>query len=70
MRNVLRYAAGLRDPSKRRALKFILHGRKLEGAWAPVRMRGKDGDRPRHQKENWLLITARDTLARAKPRAR
>jgi bifunctional non-homologous end joining protein LigD len=56
------------------SLKFILHGRKLKGGWALVRMRERSGDRkpdrPRHQKENWLLIKERDVPARAKPRAR
>ena len=56
------------------SLKFILHGRKLKGGWALVRMRERSGDgkpdRPRHQKENWLLIKERDVPVRAKPRAR
>jgi bifunctional non-homologous end joining protein LigD len=52
------------------SLKFRLHGRKLEGAWALVRMRDPDGDRSRGQKEHWLLIKERDAAGRAKPRAR
>src|SRR5258705_12586023 len=56
------------------SLKFILHWRKLNGGWALVRMRERSGDRkadrPRHPKENWLLIKERDIAARAKPRAR
>jgi bifunctional non-homologous end joining protein LigD len=47
------------------SLKFVLHGRKLRGGWALVRMRARDGDR----KDNWLLIKERDVLQRAKPRA-
>jgi bifunctional non-homologous end joining protein LigD len=50
------------------ALQFILHGRKLRGRWALVRMRARDeaGD----GKESWLLIKERDAPAREKPRAR
>jgi bifunctional non-homologous end joining protein LigD len=47
------------------SLKFVLHGRKLRGGWALVRMRARDGDR----KDNWLLIKERDVLQRARPRA-
>ncbi|HEY2446939.1 MAG TPA: DNA ligase D [Rhizomicrobium sp.] len=36
-------------------LKFVLAGKKLEGGWALVRMRTKDGRR-----NNWLLIKHRD----------
>ena len=43
-------------------LKFILHGSKLHGRWALVRMRTRrDGDRG----DNWLLIKERDEAARA-----
>jgi bifunctional non-homologous end joining protein LigD len=45
-------------------LKFELHGEKLRGRWALVRIRGKDrrdGDR------SWLLIKERDELARPEP---
>lgn len=42
------------------SLKFHLHGEKLSGKWALVRMKGKDdGD-----KENWLLIKEKDEEAR------
>lgn len=42
-------------------LKFILHGKKLNGGWTLVRMRGgKYGD----GKANWLLIKERDENAR------
>jgi bifunctional non-homologous end joining protein LigD len=47
------------------SLKFTLHGRKLRGGWALVRMRDRDGGR----KDNWLLIKERDAPARAKSRA-
>src|SRR5579862_4281100 len=43
-------------------LKFVLHGTKLHGRWALVRMRSRrDGDRG----DNWLLIKERDDAARA-----
>ena len=44
---------GLREGS----LKFQLHGKKLKGAWALVRMKGRN-ERP--DKPNWLLIKERD----------
>lgn len=48
---------GYRDGS----IKFHLHGEKLSGKWALVRMKGKnDGD-----KENWLLIKEKDDKARS-----
>jgi len=51
------------------SLKFVLHGRRLRGGWALVRMRPR-GDDPRDRgKENWLLIKERDT-ARAATAAR
>jgi len=37
------------------SLKFILHGEKLHGSWALVRMHG-DGSRKDQKHENWLLI--------------
>jgi bifunctional non-homologous end joining protein LigD len=45
------------------SLKFILHGRRLRGGWALVRMRPRDGERG--GKENWLLIKERDALLAA-----
>jgi bifunctional non-homologous end joining protein LigD len=42
-------------------LKFVLHGEKLHGAWALVRMRGKAADK----QEPWLLVKERDAHARA-----
>jgi bifunctional non-homologous end joining protein LigD len=43
-------------------LKFELHGKKLRGAWALVRMRGRN-ERP--DKPNWLLIKERDSFVQA-----
>ena len=51
--------AGLRDGS----LKFTLHGQKLKGNWALVRMTGKAAN---EAKPNWLLIKEHDGLERAK----
>jgi bifunctional non-homologous end joining protein LigD len=47
------------------SLKFRLHGRRLRGGWALVRMRPR-GDDPRGagRKENWLLIKERDRESR------
>ncbi len=42
-------------------LKFGLHGNKLNGGWALVRMRGRDGA---SEKSNWLLIKEKDAFAR------
>jgi bifunctional non-homologous end joining protein LigD len=46
--------AGLRTGS----LKFILHGTKLQGKWALIRMHGKSGGS--EAKPNWLLIKEHD----------
>ena len=48
-----RRRAGLRDGS----LKFILHGTKLKGKWALIRMGGKWA---KEKKPNWLLIKEHD----------
>lgn len=51
------------DPVKsyeKGTLKFTLHGEKLHGRWALVRMGRKTGD---GEKENWLLIKERDDYA-------
>jgi bifunctional non-homologous end joining protein LigD len=48
--------AGLRDGS----LKFILHGQKLQGKWALIRMK----PRPRETKPAWLLIKEHDPFER------
>jgi bifunctional non-homologous end joining protein LigD len=49
---------GLRDGS----LKFILHGTKLKGKWALIRMHGKAGGSD--AKPNWLLIKEHDDFER------
>src|SRR5271165_92337 len=49
--------AGLRDGS----LKFILHGTKLKGKWALIRMGGKYAN---EKKPNWLLIKEHDDFER------
>jgi bifunctional non-homologous end joining protein LigD len=41
--------------------KFELHGKKLKGSWALVRMHGRAGG---SDKENWLLIKEKDRFAR------
>ena len=51
--------AGLRDGS----LKFILHGTKMQGKWALIRMEGKAAT---ETKPNWLLIKEHDEFERAK----
>lgn len=50
--------AGLQDGS----LKFILHGTKLQGKWALIRMKNRPGE----TKPNWLLIKERDAFACSK----
>src|SRR5271154_6430895 len=49
--------AGLRNGS----LKFILHGTKLKGKWALIRMGGKAAN---ESKPNWLLIKEHDDFER------
>jgi len=44
------------------ALKFSLHGEKLRGSWALVRMKNRPGSRD--GRENWLLIKERDGEAK------
>src|ERR1039458_8966520 len=50
--------AGLRSGS----LKFILHGTKLKGKWALIRMHGRSGGS--ESKPNWLLIKEHDDFER------
>src|ERR1017187_7177462 len=50
--------AGLRSGS----LKFILHGAKLKGRWALIRMHGRSGGS--ESKPNWLLIKEHDDFER------
>jgi bifunctional non-homologous end joining protein LigD len=44
------------------SLKFILHGEKLKGKWALIRMGGKAAN---ERKPNWLLIKEHDDFERA-----
>ena len=46
---------------KRGDLKFVLEGKRLQGEWVLVRMKG---DRFGGKRTNWLLIKHRDTAAR------
>lgn len=46
---------------KEGSLKFTLHGKRLHGSWALVRMKDRPEDRGRH---NWLLIKHRDQYAK------
>jgi len=46
-------------------LAFKLFGKRLQGKWALVRLRGSKRDKG---KENWLLIKERDEIARAEKR--
>ena len=50
---------GLRDGS----LKFMMHGTKIKGKWALVRMGGKAAN---ERKPNWLLIKEHDDFERGK----
>ena len=54
-----------RDGLETGKLSFILHGRKLKGAWTLTRMRDDPGKRDKH---NWLLIKRSDKPAARKPR--
>jgi len=47
-------------------LTFALHGDRLSGGWALVRMRSGRGKNKKPQRENWLLIKERDDKGRAK----
>ncbi len=51
--------AGLRDGS----LKFVMHGTKMHGKWALIRMGGKAAT---ERKPNWLLIKEHDEFERAR----
>src|ERR1700734_1888765 len=48
---------GLRDGS----LKFVMHGTKMKGKWALIRMKGKAAN---ERKPNWLLIKEHDEFER------
>src|SRR5688572_2741633 len=43
------------------SLKFRLHGEKLQGRWALVKIKGRD---PRDDEKTWLLIKEKDELVR------
>ncbi len=43
------------------ALKFVLHGKRLKGKWALVRLKAKAGE----TKENWLLLKEKDEYTKA-----
>ncbi len=52
----------LHDPQdglKEGMLHFLLHGKRMKGGWALVRMKPRDGEKG----ENWLLIKERDEAA-------
>jgi bifunctional non-homologous end joining protein LigD len=54
----------IEDPRKglkNGSLKFRLHGKRLKGDWALVRMKDRDKDKGRH---NWLLIKHTDKYAK------
>ncbi|MDO5757100.1 MAG: DNA ligase D [Rhodobacterales bacterium] len=44
-------------------LKIVLHGERMRGAWALIRMKPRKGEK----RENWLLIKERDALATDDP---
>jgi bifunctional non-homologous end joining protein LigD len=50
------------DGLRKGSLKFILHGTKLKGKWALIRMHGKSGGS--ETKPNWLLIKEHDNFER------
>jgi bifunctional non-homologous end joining protein LigD len=50
------------DGLRKGSLKFILHGTKLKGKWALIRMHGKSGGS--EAKPNWLLIKEHDDFER------
>ncbi len=50
------------DGLRKGPLKFILHGTKLQGKWALIRMHGKSGGS--ESKPNWLLIKEYDDFER------
>src|SRR5712671_6029254 len=51
-----------REGLRRGNLKFELHGKKLQGAWALIRIRGRGEE---EAKKNWLLIKEREPGTRA-----
>ena len=54
------WQAALHSAYEKGDLKIVLHGKRLQGSWALVRMRRRPADRGRAQ---WLLIKHRDRFA-------
>ncbi len=50
-----------REGLKKGSLKFTLHGQRLKGSWALVRLKPRPGES--RKRENWLLIKHRDRYA-------
>jgi bifunctional non-homologous end joining protein LigD len=50
-----------REGLKKGSLKFTLHGQRLKGSWALVRLKPRPGES--RKRENWLLIKHRDKHA-------
>jgi bifunctional non-homologous end joining protein LigD len=50
-----------REGLKKGSLKFTLHGHRLKGSWALVRLKPRPGES--RKRENWLLIKHRDKYA-------
>lgn len=50
-----------REGLKKGSLKFTLHGKRLKGSWALVRLKPRPGES--RKRENWLLIKHRDAHA-------
>ncbi len=50
-----------REGLKKGSLKFTLHGQRLKGSWALVRLKPRPGES--RKRENWLLIKHRDKYA-------
>jgi bifunctional non-homologous end joining protein LigD len=46
-------------------LDFVLEGEKLHGRWHLVRMRSRESDRKKNQRDNWLLIKSKDDESRS-----
>jgi len=56
------------DPSTAFAvghIKFILHGERMQGGWALVRMQDRPAKAARKTRHNWLLIKEKDDAAQA-----
>ncbi len=44
-------------------LKFELHGKRMHGSWALIRLRPEETKRTRQPRHNWLLVKERDDAA-------